>query len=72
MSSEAALEAAPMVGNAHLGQRGSGHSAVSWLNMYPGSGEMIKAPYESAGTMGPEDKGADKPMRMRGVCAAGA
>ena len=28
MSSEAALEVAPMMGNAHLGQRGSGHSAV--------------------------------------------
>ncbi len=28
MSSEAAFEVAPMVGNTHLGQRGSGHSAV--------------------------------------------
>ncbi len=36
MSSEAVLEAAPMVGNAHLGQRGSGHSVVSLLNTYPG------------------------------------
>ena len=29
MFSEVALEAAPTVGNAHLGQRGSGHSVVS-------------------------------------------
>ena len=36
MSSEAALEVAPMVGNAHLGQRGSGHSVVSLPNTYPG------------------------------------
>jgi hypothetical protein len=36
MSSEAVLEAAPMVGNAHRGQRGSGHSVVSLLNTYPG------------------------------------
>lgn len=36
MSSEAALEVAPMVGNAHLGQRGSGHSVVSLSNTYPG------------------------------------
>ncbi len=28
MSSEATFEVAPMVGNTHLGQRGSGHSAV--------------------------------------------
>ncbi len=36
MSSEAALEVAPMVGNAHLGQRGSGHSVASLSNTYPG------------------------------------
>ena len=35
MSSEAALEAAPMVGNAHLGQRGSGHSVVSLAQHVP-------------------------------------
>ncbi len=29
MFSEVALEAAPTLGNAHLGQRGSGHSVVS-------------------------------------------
>ena len=28
MSSEATFEVAPMVGNTHLGQRGSGHSVV--------------------------------------------
>ena len=37
MSSEAALEAAPMVGNAHRGQRGSGHSAVPKFNTHPDS-----------------------------------
>jgi len=36
MSSEAALEVAPMVGNAHRGRRGSGHSVVSLLNTDPG------------------------------------
>jgi len=36
MSSEVALEVAPMVGHAHLGQRGSGHSVVSLPNTYPG------------------------------------
>ena len=36
MSSEAVLETVPMVDNAHLGQRGSGHSVVSLLNTYPG------------------------------------
>ncbi len=35
MSSEAALEAAPMVGNDHLGQRGSGHSVVSLVQHVP-------------------------------------
>ena len=35
MSSEAVLEAAPMVGNAHLGQRGSGHSVVSLAQHVP-------------------------------------
>ncbi len=36
MSSEAAFKVAPMVGNAHFGQRGSGHSVVSLPNTYPG------------------------------------
>ncbi len=35
MFSEVALEAAPTVGNAHLGQRGSGHSVVSLAQHVP-------------------------------------
>ncbi len=61
MSSEAALEAAPMVGNAHLGQRGSGHSVVSLPNTYPGIDR------ESCG-LGAR-RGCGQTMRARGVCA---
>ncbi len=61
MSSEAALEVAPMVGNAHLGQRGSGHSVVSLPNTYPG------IDLESCG-LGAE-RGCGLTMRVRGVCA---
>ena len=35
MSSEVALEAAPMEGNADFGQRGSGHSVVSFAQHVP-------------------------------------
>ena len=61
MSSEAALEAAPMVGNAHLGQRGSGHSVVSLPNTYPG------IDLESC-ELGAR-RGCGQTMRARGVCA---
>jgi hypothetical protein len=35
MSSEVTLEVAQMLGNTHLWQRGSGHSAVSWAQHAP-------------------------------------
>ncbi len=61
MSSEAALEVAPMVGNAHLGQRGSGHSVVSLPNTYPG----IDLELCGLGA----GRGCGSTMRVRGVCA---
>jgi len=61
MSSEAALEAVPMVGNADLGQRGSGHSVASLFNSYPG------IDLESCGLEA--GRGCGQTMRARGVCA---
>jgi hypothetical protein len=62
MSSEAVLEAAPMVGNAHLGQRGSGHSVVPRAQHASRLRAGIRAGLRSG-------RGCRQTMRTRGVCA---
>ncbi len=62
MSSEVAFEATPMVGNACVGRRGSGHSAVP------------KAQHASRPRAGSHaglraGRGCRQTMRTRGVCA---
>lgn len=62
MSSEAALEVVPMLGNTQLGQRGSGHSAVPTIQhvsrLRAGRHAGLRA-----------ERGARQTMRTRGVCA---
>ncbi len=62
MSSEATLEVAPMVGNAHLGQRGSGHSAV------PKTQHASRLRAGSHAGLG-SGRGCRQTMRTRGVRA---
>ncbi len=62
MSSEAAFEVAPMVGNAHLGQRGSGHSAVPRAQ----HASRLRAGLHAGLRSG---RGCRTTMRTRGVCA---
>ena len=62
MSSEAAFEVAPMVGNAYLGQRGSGHSAVSGAQ----HASRLRTGFHAGLRSG---RGSRQTMRTRGVCA---
>ncbi len=62
MSSEAAFEAAPMVGNACVGQRGSGHSAVPRTQ----HASRLRAGLHEGLRSG---RGCRQTMRTRGVCA---
>ena len=60
MSSEAAFEVVPMVGNTHVGQRALGTRWFRWLNTYPdtelescglGGETRVRANYASEGCM---------------------
>jgi hypothetical protein len=62
MSSEAAFEVAPMMGNAHLGQRGSGHSAVPRVQ----HASRLRAGSHAGLRSG---RGCRQTMRARGVGA---
>ncbi len=62
MSSEATFEVAPMVGNTHLGQRGSGHSAVPKAQ----HASRLRAGSHAGLRSG---RGCRQTMRTRGVCA---
>jgi hypothetical protein len=62
MSSEAAFEAAPMVDNACVGQRGSGHSAVPKAQ----HASRLRAGSHAGLRSG---RGCRQTMRTRGVCA---
>jgi hypothetical protein len=62
MSSEAAFEVAPMVGNAHLGQRGSGYSAVPRAQ----HASRLRAGRHAGSRAG---RGWRQTMQTRGVCA---
>ena len=62
MSSEATLEVAPRVGNTRLGQRGSGHSAVSRAQ----HASRLRAGLHAGLTSG---RGYRTTRRTRGGCA---